>query len=59
MRRKATNKQNKQNKQNVLQKERRDSILSKQHSKINKTLETTFAICRCCCTNMVKNKVGL
>jgi len=27
----------------------RDSILSEQHSKINKTLQTTFACCRCKC----------
>jgi len=29
-----------------------DSILSEQHSKINKTLETTFS-CRCCKCNML------
>jgi len=38
-----------------------DSILSEQHSKINKTLETILPVAAAstiCCTNMVKNKVG-
>jgi len=32
-----------------LQKQRRDSILSEQRSKINETFDTTFACCRCKC----------